>query len=159
MFQVMKTTALLAGISSPDPGPNQADRVFTSATIGGALSVHLENEIGRIAVGFRADLILIDLTDPAWVPLNGVVRQLVYTESGRGVKTVVVDGRVVIKDGASAVIDEADLRRRVAAVMPAFLAEFEAIARNVESLEPYLTEAHRRTWAEDVGMNRLFTGR
>jgi len=61
----MKLTATLAAVSQADPGPTQADRVFYSATRGGALSVSLELEVGQIDVGFRADLVLIDLTDPS----------------------------------------------------------------------------------------------
>lgn len=156
MFQVMKLTALLAAISDPNPGPDQAPQVFAAATQGGARAVGRPEELGRLAVGCRADLMLIDLTDPAWVPMNSAVRQLVYTESSRGVRTVVVDGRVVIRDGRSPFVDEAELRRRAAEVVPGYLAEFDRIAARVEDLSPYLLEAHRRTWAQDVGINRMF---
>jgi cytosine/adenosine deaminase-related metal-dependent hydrolase len=59
----------------------------------------LDAEIGTIAPGRRADLVLLDLTDPAWLPLNSATRQLVFSEAGRGVDTVLVDGRVVVRGG------------------------------------------------------------
>jgi len=93
------------------------------------------------------------------IPLNSAVRQLVYTESGRGVKTVVVDGRVVIDNGVALTINEADLRKRVEELAPTFQRDFAEVQERISKLRPYLLEAHRRTWEQDVGMNRLFTGR
>lgn len=66
----------------------------------------------------------------------------------------VVAGQMLRESGGSIVILE-----RVADVMPAFRHDFENVSSRVEKLEPYLLEAHRRSWAEDVGGNRLFTGR
>lgn len=159
MFTVMKLAALLASVSEPGPTPPQAGPIFAAATRGGARTVGMSDQLGRLAVGYRADLMLIDLTEPSWLPFNNAVRQLVYTESGAGVRVVVVDGRVVIRDGHSTLIDEAQLRRRLAAVLPGYLAEFEGIAEQVAQLEPYLLEAHELTWKHDVGTNRVFTGR
>ena len=158
MFQAMKLTATLNGISHPDPLSKQAEQVLHAATRGGARAVLQEGRIGELEAGQRADLFTVDLHDPSWLPLNNVVRQLVYSESGRGVRTVVVDGDVVVRNGRSTKIDEAELRARLAAVMPQFTADFAAITERVESLRPYLLEAHHRVWAENVGMNRQFTG-
>lgn len=159
MFQSMKLAATLSSISDPERLPDLAPSMFDAATRGGARAILKESTLGELKPGYRADLFMIDLHDPAWLPLNGAIRQLVYSESGRGVRTVVVDGEVVIRDGKSTKIDEAELRHRLAEVMPGFMADFEQITARVESLRPYVDEAHRRVWREDVGMNRLFTGR
>src|SRR5690606_20557867 len=98
MFQAMKLTATLNSITHPDPLPELAYNVFEAATRGGAQAMGQADSIGELAVGYRADCYLVDLSDPSWLPLNSAVRQLVYSESGRGVTTVVVDGDVVIKD-------------------------------------------------------------
>ncbi|PJJ63605.1 amidohydrolase family protein [Compostimonas suwonensis] len=159
MFQAMKLFALVAAISNPDPGPNQADRAFHAATAGGAHALDREEDLGRLAPGYRGDVVLMDLTDPTFVPLNSAVRQLVYTESGRGVTDVVVDGRIVIRAGVLQTIDPADLLARIASVVPEFQKDFEQVKKRADGLSGYLLEAHHRTWAEDVGANRLFTGR
>jgi len=156
MFQAMKTMAMVTAIADPEPGPDQAVPMFHAATAGGARCIGRSHDLGRIAPGYRADLTLVDLTDPSFVPLNSAVRQLVYTESGRGVRTVIVDGHVVMEDGRSTMIDEAALIERVEAVMPRFRADFAEIRARVDGLAPYLAEAHRRIWAEEVGTDRLF---
>lgn len=158
MFQAMKLFALLVHVSDPDPGPDQAGRAFGAATAGGAHAIG-RDDLGKIAPGARADLVLIDLKDPSYVPLNSATRQLVYTEGGRGVDTVVVDGRVVIRHGRLATMDQDALLDEVMAVVPKFREDFAAIAARVEKLQPWIAAAHKKIWAADVGTNRLFTGR
>lgn len=161
MFLVMRLVGLLASVSDSGQTAPQAGRILTAATRGGAQAAGMSDRIGRLAEGYRADLFLVDLTEPTWMPYNNAVRQLVYTELGSGVRDVVVDGRVVMRDGRSTLIDEADLRARVREVAPAYLAELAEIEKQVDELQPYLVEAHERTWQHDVGdnMNRMFTGR
>ncbi len=156
MFEAMKFAAMVTAIADHEPGPPQAERLFHAATLGGAGCIGRDHDLGAIAPGRRADLTLIDLSDPSFVPLNSAVRQLVYTEAGRGVRTVIVEGRVVIEEGRSTLVDETDLIRRVRDVMPAFTKDFVAISARVDGLRPYLAEAHRRTWSQDVGEDRIF---
>src|SRR6185312_4074491 len=103
-------------------------------------------------------LSVIDLTDPSFVPLNSVARQLVFTESGRGVETVIVDGRVVVKDRKVTTIDEDALRREVADLMRHFIADYDAVVASRRRALPYMLEAHRQMWGPDIGLNR-FMGR
>ncbi len=156
MFEAMKFAAMVTAIADHEPGPPQALSMFEAATSGGAACIGRADDLGAIAPGMRADMVLLDLEDPSFVPLNSAVRQLVYTEAGRGVRTVIVEGRVVIEDGRSTFIDETELARRVEEVMPGFLDDFAQIRTRVDGLAPYLAEAHRRIWAEDVGIDRLF---
>ena len=109
MFQAMKLFCLMTAVSHIDGGPAQAPQAFKAATTGGAHAVGRDDDLGQIAVGHKADMVLIDLTDPSFLPLNSALRQLVYTEGGRGVKTVIVGGRVVIDDGRLTTMDEAAL--------------------------------------------------
>lgn len=156
MFEAMKFAAMVTAIADRDPGPPQAERMFHAATLGGAGCIGRAHDLGAIEPGRRADLVLLDLDDPSFVPLNSAVRQVVYTEAGRGVRTVIVEGRVLIDEGRCTTIDEGALVERVEDAMPAFLKDFETISRRVEGLRPYLAEAHRRIWAEDVGVDRIF---
>ncbi len=158
MFQAMKLFCLLAAISDAEPGPPQAEAAFYAATQGGARTALLDGDIGALEPGYRADLVVLNLMDPSFVPLNSAVRQLVYSEAGRAVETVVVDGRVVLREGKLETMDEAAILREVEELQPAFIKDFKEISARVASLDPYIREAHRRTWAEDVGTNRIFTG-
>ncbi|MGH9811410.1 MAG: amidohydrolase family protein, partial [Terriglobia bacterium] len=96
MFQAMKLFALWWSLQSPISESGAAAAAFRAATIGGAVAVGLGGHVGRVQQGYKADLLLFDLSDPAWKPLNSAVRQLVYAESGRGLRTVIVDGQVVV---------------------------------------------------------------
>ena len=92
MFQAMKMFCLLAAVTDPNPtGVRSADAI-KAATLGGAQAMNLEEEIGAVRAGMKADLVVIDLSDIAWQPLNSVARQLVFSEVGRGVETTIVDG-------------------------------------------------------------------
>ena len=106
MFQAMKAYCLLAAVSDPQPtGVRAADAVH-AATLGGARAVGLEGVVGAIRPGLKADLVLIDLRDPAFMPFNSATRQLVFSESGRGVETTIVDGRIVMRDRRMVTVDE-----------------------------------------------------
>ena len=155
MFVAMKLFTLLAAVSDPIPGPPQAVAALRAATQGGAEGARLGNALGRIAPGLKADLTLIDMRDPTFSPLNSVARQLVHIEAGRGVRHVVVDGRVVVRDRALTTIDEATIYEAVKAVMPGFRHDFAAISARVARLQPYLDQAHRKIMAADLDIERL----
>jgi cytosine/adenosine deaminase-related metal-dependent hydrolase len=158
VFQAMKMFCLLAAVSEPEPGPALAHEVLRHATLGNARTAGLGGCLGAIKPGLKADLILIDLKDTAYLPYNSAARQLVYTESGRGVETVIVDGRVVIKDRRVTTIDEDALRREVADLMKHFIADYDAVVESRKRALPYMLDAHRQVWQSDIGMNR-FIGR
>jgi 5-methylthioadenosine/S-adenosylhomocysteine deaminase len=101
-----------------------------------------------------ADLFILDLTDPSFVPLNSVARQVVFTEGGRGVETVIVDGRVVVKDRRITTIDERALREEIAGLMRVLRKDIAAVVERNNALLPYLMEAQRRTWEVDIGVHR-----
>jgi 5-methylthioadenosine/S-adenosylhomocysteine deaminase len=123
--------------------------------MGNARTAGLDKDLGAIRPGFKADLVLIDLKDLAYLPYNSAARQLVYTESGRGVDTVIVDGKVVIKDRKMLTIDEDALRREVADLMRSFNADFDKVVQSRKQALPYMLEAHRRAWQPDLEMHRF----
>jgi guanine deaminase len=155
MFQAMKLFCLMAAISDETPGPPQAVAAIEAATRGGAHAVGRADQLGAIAPGYKADLSILSLAEPAFVPLNSVARQLVYAEAGRAVETVLVDGKVVLRHGKLATIEEARIYAAVDAVMPGFRRDFEAISRRIASLQPHLDKAHRMIWDAPVGTPRM----
>lgn len=91
-----------------------AAEAFASATTGGAKALGRQ-DLGRIAPGMKADFALYDRHGTAFTPLNNAVRQFVYAETGRGLRHVVVDGAVVLRDGTLVSVDEEALLRKVQA--------------------------------------------
>ena len=155
MFHAMKAFAGLAAVTNPEPGPPTAADTIACATLGGARALGLAGEVGAIRPGMKADISVIDLSAPQYVPLNSAARQTVFAESGESVDTVIVDGQVVLENRRLTAIDEDALREEVEAAMPGLRADIEAVAaRNAKMREPLL-EAWRRGWREDVGINRF----
>jgi cytosine/adenosine deaminase-related metal-dependent hydrolase len=89
-----------------DPQMFPAEKAYEMATLGGARLMQLEPVVGSLEPGKRADLVLHDTDRPEWRPLLNVVNQLVWSADGRGVHTVLVDGRVVVDDYRCTTIDE-----------------------------------------------------
>jgi 5-methylthioadenosine/S-adenosylhomocysteine deaminase len=156
MFMAMKLFALLAAVSDAIPGPPQAAAALRAATEAGAEGARLGHAIGRIAVGHKADLTLIDMNDPSWSPCNSAVRQLVHVEAGRGVRHVIVDGKVVVRDRRLTTMDEDEIYDAVAAVMPGFRKDFAAISERVKRLQPWLDQAHAKFVATEMEFDRIY---
>ena len=98
---LMRATYLVAGLfkdARTDPQMFPAEKAYEMATLGGARTMQLDDQIGSLEPGKRADLVLHDTDRPEWRPLLNVVNQLVWSADGRGVHTVLVDGRVVVED-------------------------------------------------------------
>jgi 5-methylthioadenosine/S-adenosylhomocysteine deaminase len=115
---LMRATYLVAGLfkdARRDPQMFPAEMAFEMATRGGARAMRLEDEIGSLEVGKRADLVLHDTDRPEWRPLLNVANQLVWSADGRGVHTVLVDGRVVVDDYRCTTVDEERLWAEVQA--------------------------------------------
>lgn len=155
MFVAMKLFTLLAAVSDPIPGPPQAVAALRAATEGGADGARLGQTLGRIAPGFKADLALIDMKDPAWSPMNSAARQLVHIEAGRGVRHVIVDGKIVVRDRQLTTVDETTIYEAVKVVMPEFRRDFAAITQRIAKLQPYLDRAHRRIMTAELDLERL----
>ena len=81
-----------------DPLALNAKAVVEMATIDGARAIHIEKEIGSLEAGKKADLILISLDEPNAVPMYDIYAQIAYSLKGSDVETVVIGGRVVMRD-------------------------------------------------------------
>src|SRR5262249_57670113 len=94
--------------------------------------------------------------DPSWSPCNSAVRQLVHVEAGRGVRHVIVDGAVVVRDRRLTTINEDEIYDAVEAVMPGFRKDFAAISERVRKLQPWLDEAHQRMVSTQLEIDPIF---
>lgn len=115
IFNEMKLTALFSKIRHRDPTILPAWEALRMATIEGAEAIGLGKEVGSLAPGKQADLILVDLTSPNLTPvlsdpIRNIVPNLVYAGSGHEVKTVMVAGRIVVRDHIVTTMDETAIR-------------------------------------------------
>ncbi len=106
MFAVMKTTALLHKVNTLNAMVLLPEDVLKMACRGGAAAFGQPELIGSLEAGKKADLILVDLDTPLAMPVHKVPSALVYNVSSRDVDTVIVDGRILMKDKRILVVDE-----------------------------------------------------
>jgi 5-methylthioadenosine/S-adenosylhomocysteine deaminase len=154
MFEAMRLFTLLAAVSNPEPGPPTAADAIRSATAAGARTAGLNGQLGTLKVGMRADMVILDLRDPSFVPLNSAARQIVFAESGRAVETVIVDGQVVVFNRKITTIDEQALQDEILEIMQVLSKDIDTVIARNERILPYVMEAWRRTWETDIGLNR-----
>jgi 5-methylthioadenosine/S-adenosylhomocysteine deaminase len=137
MFEVVKLTGLLHNNPGTDyrqwPDPIG---ILDAATQGGADALGLPHDLGRIAPGQLADLVLFALKSPAFLPLRDPYLHLVYCETGTSVSMVLVDGKIVVEQGAICSINEEDIRQeireRCATIWPGFPALRDSVAHTEE---------------------------
>ena len=99
MWSVMKTANVIHNLSDWDYDRRpKAQEVLHAVTQGGGVSMR-EPGLGQMSPGAPADLIMIDLKSPPFVPLNDVHRQLVHCECGQSVRLTMVAGQIVARDG------------------------------------------------------------
>ena len=98
LMEEMDLAAKLAKITKMDPVALNAKAVVEMATIEGAKALHMDKEIGSLQAGKKADLILISLRSPNAVPMYDVYAGLAYALKGSDVETVVIGGRVVMRE-------------------------------------------------------------
>ncbi|KGN41465.1 S-adenosylhomocysteine deaminase [Knoellia aerolata DSM 18566] len=111
MWQVMRQAAHLAALTSGRPDLH-ATEILRAATIEGARALGMDALIGSLEVGKRADLVLLDLEQPHLAPVHDVPALLVHA-AGRGdVTHVLVDGRIVVSDRRSTLLDTRELLDR-----------------------------------------------
>ena len=118
MLDELRLAAYVARLSAGNPHDTTTADILTAATVGGARAL-LRDDIGRLAAGCKADVVLVDCTHPAMRPCRDPMRSLIYSASERAVRHVFIDGRQVVRDGevltinygaAAQALDEAQSR-------------------------------------------------
>jgi len=104
-----RLAALVQKSYSKDPTSIPAWKALEMSTINGAKALGLENKIGTIEEGKRADLAIFDLDQAPMVPSHDVVSNLIYSSASRFVDTVIVDGKVVLESGNIKTFNEEDV--------------------------------------------------
>lgn len=106
MIECMKYAALLQKVVSRELEVLVAGEVFRMATHGGAQALGMGDRLGVLAEGYLADVVVIDATGPHMTPIHDPMAALVYSARGADVRTVLVGGSVVVRDGEVQTLDE-----------------------------------------------------
>ncbi len=154
LFQAMKLVCTMSTAKGPEAAGITADHAFEFATTGGARMLKLDSEIGTIAVGKAADLTLLHLTDPAYVPLTHALRQVVYSDCGRAVDTVLVDGEIVVEQGRLITVDWPALCEEAAELARPYMNDLETHRQRMTPVLPYIADTIRRAGAAPLPFNR-----
>jgi cytosine/adenosine deaminase-related metal-dependent hydrolase len=109
MVRVMYLAATLPVDSRINHAAGSSEAALEMGTVNGAKALGMDGEIGSLETGKKADLVLMDVERPEWRPLFHPVNNLIFSASGDSVKTVIVDGRMILEDGRLAVVDETEL--------------------------------------------------
>ena len=110
LIEELKTASLLQKVSTLDPKVLTSDEAITMATIKGAEALGLENEIGSIEVGKKADIILIDTNSANMVPdSSSLSSNVIYSANGSNVDTTICNGKILMENKKLTVLDEQEI--------------------------------------------------
>ena len=138
LIEEMRLAAILARVAARDITSTNTAEVFYAATVGGAEALG-RDDIGRLKVGGRADVVLVDLTNPFMLPARDPLRSLVYTAADRAVHSVFVDGRKVVEAGRVLTMDHAEALGMLAdaqARMMSTVPQHDRAARRADQIVP-----------------------
>jgi len=108
-MEEMDLAAKLQKITKMDPRALGAKSVVEMATIEGAKALHMDKQIGSLEVGKKADIIFISLDEPNAVPIYDIYAQLAYALKASDVETVVIGGRIVMRNKKLLTLNEPEI--------------------------------------------------
>ena len=112
VFEAMRLASLVSKGRSPDVDRwVTTDEVVVAATEGSARALGFAGKLGRLAPGYLADIVFLDLQHPNWIPTNDPTNQLVHTENGGAVTHVMIGGRMIVENRRLTTVDLAALAR------------------------------------------------
>ena len=129
MWEEMDTVAKLHKVFSGDPKVISAQQAFELATIRGAQALHLEKEIGSLETGKRADFLIIERDALNQIPLYNIYSDLVYATKASDVESVVINGRIVMRNRRLLTLNEAAIKNEAGRFR-------EKIIKSLGSLNP-----------------------
>ena len=106
MFEAMRMTAFLHKLQTNDPKALPAPVVLELATRQGARALGLDKQIGSLEVGKRADLLIVSMSAARQTPMYDPVSHLVYATRGDDVQTMIVHGKILMRDRKVLTLDE-----------------------------------------------------
>jgi 5-methylthioadenosine/S-adenosylhomocysteine deaminase len=157
MFEAMRLAALIGRIRAPYDSDSWvgARDAWTMATSAGARVLGQAGEIGVVRVGANADLVVLGRTGLSLLPVNNLLHQLVYSETGSDVTDVIIDGRHVMSEGQLLTVDEGALIARAEAAAEASRGRNSVQWELASQIDPYLNAACARAAAQEFVVDRF----
>ena len=125
MYEAMRIASFASKVQGPDQRQWLTTEEIVSAATEGSARAMGWRDIGRIAPGYKADIVFLDLQTINWMPLNDPTNQLVHTEDGSSVKHVMIGGSMVVQNRVPVNVD------------------MESLAKKTESARVRLTRVNR----------------
>jgi 5-methylthioadenosine/S-adenosylhomocysteine deaminase len=113
MWEEMRLAALVHKMQNRSPIDIPAEQALLMATREGAKCLGLEKKTGSLEIGKKADITIVDFDAPHLYPLHNVVSHLVYAVHAQDVDTVIVDGKVLLRDKKFTILDSARIAAKV----------------------------------------------
>ena len=158
LFEAMRLASFVSRAHGLPHGQWLSSReAFHMATIGAARAAGLQDLCGRIAPGFAADLVFIDLAHINYLPANDLLNQVVNVEDGTAVEHVMVDGRFAVRDRKLVSMDLEALRGRINDTAAALLEATQPLKRNADRISPHVA-AFCRTLIEQAHPFNRYAG-
>ena len=104
----------------------------------------MEDEIGTIELDKKADLVLLDIRNERFIPSNNYLNQIVYAENGSSVKTVMINGQVVVENGTIISFNEKEVLDEVTNLMPKVFKERKLAYEQAKDVSDKFKEAYFR---------------
>jgi 5-methylthioadenosine/S-adenosylhomocysteine deaminase len=116
VYEAMRLASFASKVQGPDHDAwITTEEALRAATEGGARALGLPKQIGKIAPGYKADIVFLDLHHVNWIPMNDPVNQIVHAEDGCGVHSVMIGGRMVVENHKLLTVDLPKLAAQAAA--------------------------------------------
>jgi 5-methylthioadenosine/S-adenosylhomocysteine deaminase len=112
MWEEMDTAAKLHKLTTGDPKTLPAEEALALATIDGARALHMDSDIGSLEAGKRADIVIVGLDALNQTPRYNIYSHLVYATKAADVLTVVIEGRIVMRDRRLLTLNEALIKQK-----------------------------------------------
>ena len=156
MFEAMRMGSSISRILTPDFSRWLGTaEMLRMATEGSAQTMGFAGRIGCIARGYQADLVFLDLAHINYVPLGDLARQVVFTENGAAVDSVMIAGRLVLDRGRLTTIDEAKLRRDANAAATRLFEQNAPLRARTRRLTPLVSQFCQSFACQPYHVHRL----
>ncbi len=113
MYENMRLASMVSKVQGPDrQNWISTDEALQAATAGSAQALGLGDRIGKLEAGYKADIVFLDLGHVNWIPFNDPTNQIVHTEDGSAVHSVMIGGRMVVENRKLLTVDLAQIAKQ-----------------------------------------------